>query len=683
MKIIPLLLALGLGVGGFVVPSVPAAPQEGDVRIVAAPASAGVLRPGLPLLVTGTISNDTGRTLDAGTATVHVSSSKMVTRTALARWLSEDTTVAESPTGDPLGEVRIGELAVGQSRSFSITVPAASLAFINGATGVYPLEIRLTADQLSLATRRSAISWLPEGPQMSLAIVTPLSTRGSMNGLLDAEALTALTSPGGSLDDQLTTAMSHPVAIGVDPMIVASIRVLGDSAPQPALDWLQRLDRLQNDVFALTYADSDQLLLRQAGATAPVEPTSFPHQDTVTPSPTESASPGDSTDLAAIDADPIPGSPLSMRTTIDGLSWPGRALTSEDDLEFLSTGGSSRTLLSSTDVTGSALSTPNVMVGEHKTTVSDARVSAALSVATSASTESEWASAAANLTAELTATAAQSPGATLVATVSRASASNSRMVDSTLTAIQSLGLARPITLRNAFEIAPVTGAIPDSTIDDGALERVPLTTDLLASEVSLARFSSVVDDPTLVTGPQRLDLLALASATWASDFPAWAEAVREQLALNDEMLSSVHLPESSSITFLQEKGNLPIAVRNELSFPVTVYVTVRPERAILTVSDNWVKLSIEPNSQAKASVPVESIANGEVRTTVTLSSATGVAISQPGAIILNVQAGWETTATVVLAIIVFVLFGAGVWRTVLRRRSLRTAATESKQKELS
>lgn len=678
MKIIPILLALGLGVGGVLAPSVPAVSQEGTVTITAAPTAFGVLRPGQPMLVTGTVRNDTGRSVDVGTATVHIPDSKMVTRSALARWFSTDH--ADEETGAPaLGEARIGELVAGQVRTFSITVPAASLAFMGGPTGVYPLEVRLATDQLRVASQRSTVSWVPDGqsPQASVAIVTPLTTPAPTAGLMDATTLETLTAPGGALDEQLTTALSHTVAVGVDPRIIASIRLLGELAPSSALDWLQRLERAPNDIFALGYADADQLLLHQAGVAEPLAPTSFPVPDEGTPAPETSATPGSAPAGDPGNPNQVAGSPVAMRTTIDGLAWPARALTSEKDLDFLAAGGASRSLLLSTEVNGSVLSTPNLLVGEHRVVVADDRVSTALGMATGARTESEWVSAAATLTAELTVIAAQSPDAVIVATVSRASAANSRLVTNTLAAVNALSSIRQITLSGALNTPPVTGTIPESELTDAAKERIPLTKELLASEAALTSFSTVVDDPTLVTGPQRLDLLALTSAAWASDFPAWAEAARAQLALNASTLAAVHLPESSSITFLQEKGNLPITVRNELDFPVTVYVTVRPERAILTVSDSWVKLNIEPNSQAKASIPVESIANGEVRTTVSLTSSTGVSISQPSVIVLNVQAGWETTATVVLAIIVVVLFGAGVLRTVKRSRSARAAASET------
>ena len=264
----------------------------------------------------------------------------------------------------------------------------------------------------------------------------------------------------------------------------------------------------------------------------------------------------------------------------------------------------------------------------------------------------------------------------MVATLGREQAPNSRRVGNTLSAIESLPWVNPVSLRSALTVSPVNGSISDTpvdtaSVDETSFDRVPLTRDLLESEFALSQFSTVVDDSTLVTGPQRLQLLALASATWSTNFSEWSEAVRVHLTENTELLDSVHLPDSSSITLLQEKGNLPITVRNELDFPVTVFVTVHPERAILNVTDKRVKLIIEANSQAKASIPVESIANGEVRTTVSLTSSTGIAISRPTTVLLNVQAGWETTATVVLAVIVILLFGAGVWRTVRRRRGLR------------
>jgi len=204
--------------------------------------------------------------------------------------------------------------------------------------------------------------------------------------------------------------------------------------------------------------------------------------------------------------------------------------------------------------------------------------------------------------------------------------------------------------------------------------RVATASALLASERQVTAFSSVLVDPTALTGPRRLALLATFAQSWHTDQAGWNQAADQYRTSGGVILDAVRIPDSSTITFPQEKGNLPIAVRNELDFPVTVYVTVQPERAILEVVDSRVELTIEANSQAKAQIPVQSIANGQVLTKVSLSSATNVAISQPTFVELNVQAGWETAATVVLAIMVVGLFVAGVWRTINRLRKLRRAS---------
>ncbi len=676
MKIIPLLIALGLAVGGFVVPTGVPAPDSADLSITAAPEFAGVLKPGQTLVVSGAVTNDTGQQVDAGIATIHIGTSPMMTRPALAHWLSSDLPVAETLSGGQLGETRIGALAAGQTKSFSITVPATALTFMTAYAAVFPVEVRLTLDQSTLASQRSTISWLPtdSAPQVRLAVVSPLIAPHSPVGLLDAASLEVMTSPGGVLYEHLAILKNRQVAIGFDPMIVASIKLLGDSAPLSARTWLQQLEQSTNDRFALGFADADQLLLHRAGAATPMEPLSFPEPQKLTPAPAGPNPTNGSASTPASGSLPNSENPLAISTTMSDLAWPVGRTLSTNDLDFFTTGGFTRTLLSASTVTGSALSTPNVTVGNRSVTVVDDQISELLQAAAEAKTDVEWASAIAGLTATLTVTAAQAPGATLVAAFARTDAPNARMIDNTLRNLESSPWVSTLPLSSAIALPAINGSIADSTPDEAEAKRIPLVKELLSAEKALDQFSSVVDTPALVTGPERLQILSLASATWSDDLVVWEAAVADHLAKNNQLQNAVHLPESSGVNFFTEKGNLPIAVRNELDFPVTVFVTVRPERAILIVPDTRVKLIIEANSQSKVSIPIESIANGEVRTTVSLSSSTGVPISQPTTVMLNVQAGWETTATVVLAIIVLVLFGAGILRTVVRRRSLHTAS---------
>ena len=75
--------------------------------------------------------------------------------------------------------------------------------------------------------------------------------------LLDAETLTTYTAPGGLLTRQLDAVVGTTVAIGLDPMIVASIRVLGTAAPAVGARLPRAPGDWSNEVFLLAYADAD------------------------------------------------------------------------------------------------------------------------------------------------------------------------------------------------------------------------------------------------------------------------------------------------------------------------------------------------------------------------------------------------------------------------------------------
>ncbi len=679
MKIIPLILALGLAVGGLTVPSAPSPIDEGGVTMVAAPAFTGILRPGQALQLTGAITNSSAQTADIDLASVYISPVAVSSRGELSRWLSDDHPPAENAPKTLLGSLPMGNIAAGQTRSFSITIPAESLAALGSRSGVFPLAVRLSSGDIILETARTVISWYAQTgvPRLNLAMAMPLDAPPSTSGLVDSDSLQTLVSTDGSLAQQLDVALAHVVALGVDPEIVASVRVLGANAPVEATEWLSRLESSPNDLFSLNYADSDQLLLHRAGATQPLTPLTFPvPQDSVpAPQPSNGANGAGNNSVSSLGQSAQDF--VAVRTTIDNLVWPSTSTISETDLDFLAKGGTTRTIVPSTSL-ANRVNSPVAAVGKHELLVSDAEVSALLTKAAAATTDTQWASTAAALTATLAVAAEQSPASTLVATFGRSAAPNTRMLGSTLNAIDAVPWVIPTRLSAALASTPVNATLvaqkPSTSDRDAAASR------LLTSEQALTQFSSVANDPTLITGPQRLSLLALSSATWNGNPSGWEAAVQAHLTTNSDMLESVSIPESSSINLLQEKENLPITVRNELDFPVTVYVTVRPDRAILDVLDSRVKLTVEANSQSKASVPVQSVANGEVRTTVSLTSATGVHISTPTVVMLNVLAGWETTVTVVLMILVVLLFGAGIVRTILRsrkRRAERISQTES------
>lgn len=673
MRILPILLALGLAVG---VPAAPSATpvDDGSVTLVAAPAFSGVLRPGQDLQVSGTVANSAAQALDAGIATVYLGHTGFATSAAVSDWLSSDPPGGGIPSGAALGSLKLGELAPGQVRPFTITIPAVSLPLTGTSMRILPLSVRLATGDVELDLVRSSVVWTPDeaAPRVELAIAMPIVAPPSATGLLDAGTLKELTAPGGLLDAQLSSALRNTVAIGIDPMILASIRLLGSTAPPSALSWLTRLEAAPNDVFSLAYADADLPLLRRARSLGPISPTSFPIDVGLFPDqPEETTGPGGTPQPSPGSSVPTPQSLVAVDATIPSLAWPADDTVTEGDLDFLAEAGFSRSLILSSELSGTSATSPNATVGSHSLTVVDATISKLLREAAKAAGDAAWNHAMASLSGILAASATDHSGAVTVAALGRDGSATGARLDSTLDALASLPWVSPTTLGPLLRLPAVKASLTPAEGDD---DRIATARSLVDEESAVARFATVVDEPELVTGPQHLALLGLFAASWVNDPAGWNLASGAFLTNGERIRASVHIPDSSTITLLQEKGNLPITVRNELDFPVTVYVRVQPERAILDVLNDRVQLTIEAGSQAKASIPVQSIANGEVRTMVSLTSPTGVAISTPTFVVLNVQAGWETAATVVLAVIVVGLFAAGIWRTVLRRRKARAAS---------
>lgn len=225
----------------------------------------------------------------------------------------------------------------------------------------------LVAGALALATPASAMADVPASPAavtagsgpVSVAVVIPLTVPSTTSGLLDADALTTYTQAGGLLARQLDAVAGTAAAIGLDPMIVASIRVLGSSAPQSSLDFLARLHGLSNEVFLLGYADADPALASVAGIQDQLSPLGFDFAidaddfgpaatPTETPEPTPTATP----EPAGKPPLPTTEDLLAWPSTLPSIAWPAEGTVDKRGLAGLVGLGYQDALLSSTNVSG-------------------------------------------------------------------------------------------------------------------------------------------------------------------------------------------------------------------------------------------------------------------------------------------------------------------------------------------
>ena len=347
LRLLPSILALAMTVGAGVLPAAPAVvtpSATSGVTVIAAPAASGTLQPGQDLQVTATVSNGTSGPMVAATAQVFLGHEPIASQTALAAWQDAD---AGAAGGDriPAGGAADPELAAGQRQTLSFTIPAATIGLDSRPWGVHPLSVRVVSAGSSLGSAHSNVIWYPSTANHAtrLAIVAPITAPTQSIGLIGADVLAAYTAPGGLLERQLDQAIGRRVTLAIDPMILASIRILGSSAPLSAVQWLDRLDEATNETFALSYADSDIAATSQAGSAEPLAPTSFaidpglfaaPEQPTPTPTPTpsDSATPTPSPSTVPIPPLPTPESLVDWDYTLSGVAWPGEDTVSENDL---------------------------------------------------------------------------------------------------------------------------------------------------------------------------------------------------------------------------------------------------------------------------------------------------------------------------------------------------------------
>lgn len=676
----------------------PAAADEGKATIAIAPANRGVVQRDQDLTLSVTVTNDTDTDLPAGTAEFDIFRS-VSTRAVLASWLGDTTTTGY--LGAPMDSVDIPAIPAHRS----VTIDSVEIVSGNVALGGYSTfgARRIAAEYTAgdaFAVDRSAITWYPDFVQapVSVSVAMPVTVPRSTDGVLTPAVLAAATSIDGTLTQQLRAAEDHNVAVAVDPRIIASIRILGDNAPSSATAWLQRLESLRNETFALPYADADVTGLRQAGADGilspisldqSVDPEDFPGAETPAPtptatpgqttSPTPSAAPGDTPDDGTGEPQetlPTTESLLDFPYSMESIAWPTEGTVSSADLPALARAGTETTIVSSGNTSAGPDTTiaASEKIGDDHVLVSDQSMSSLLRTAATAGDRQTYASSMSELTATLaTAVPTESAAGPILLTLGREWPSDSTRLGQALDALENTAWVAPADLSVASDA--VAGSLTLSSASTGKA-RIDDLRRLVRGEQGLAAFATVLDTPAEITAPARLRLLALASNAWRDDPQGLGSAIEARTAAWAKSTTEVGIVDSSSLTLLGDQSALPVSIRNSSAHPVTVRLSVRPSNSALRVVRNDIVVEIQPDSSTRTTVPVQSVANGTVQLTMSLSSPTGVTISDPATVELNVQAQWETLITAAAAIALIGIFGFGIFRSIRKRARRRNGEVD-------
>lgn len=668
-------LAIVLGACAVVVPSAASAAgasgADDDARVgfhISA-GLRGLVAPGSATTAMLTVQNDTESKLSGGQVQVELSRTPLTDEASVASWLDDGTAPGEF---DAIGSDTTAALDAGESAMTTVFVPAETLGAL--APGVYPLRAELTGaktqntdDDDAAATTATSVLVVADSQTAQVGVLVPITATPEGGALLSSDELAALTGPEGALTAQLDGVAGTTAVLAIDPAIVAAIRALGSAAPESAQDWLRRLDALPNARFALQFGDANAAAQAQAGLPELLQPTTLaPFLDAANFSQTPATPAPTGTPNTTPEPTPGPtGTPQlpddEELTAIDGalaqILWPDDEL-SEDDLAAFTRylGEGTTTIVSSTAVGGQ--SAAHATAGGNDLLVTDTALSESLSEVAAESDQVDRQRLLAEASALLLLAADRVAGAPLLIGLDRDENRDADALRDAISSADSIG----------FEVSALraTPAIPASVTAQADPARATAVTDLLADEAALTAFSSMLSDPQVLLSPERIRILrTLAVGTPAS---AFAKNVEKHQKRTTQTLSAVSTPPSSTIQLLTANADLPIAVRNDLPWPVTVQLFVSPTDPRLDVTP-MTETVVEANSTKRVKVPVSArVGSGEVDLRLSLYSPTGVQIQGQEEIRVAVRAEWETIGLIVFGGLAVVLIALGVIRTVRRKR---------------
>ena len=670
-------------------PSPTPTPTPAGPTVILAPLAHGVVPVGSALTSTIDVSNPTSAALAPATVTLELSDAPFGSTDELTDWINDGTL---DPEVSVIDRPSAASIAPGDNEIVVSTVAPEALAGLG--PGVYALSATYGDTE-----SRSAIvlqSATPGGS--SIGVIVAVTAPPRTAGLLTPEELTALTGPDGRLTALLSGVAGTSAILAVDPAVLASIRVLGDTAPASAIAWLERLTSLPNERFALQFGDADVSAQLDAGLSTLLEPAGLDYamsaddftaasaESTPTPAPSATAGTTDSetdgdTDNAG-DADTVVLPDLAELLDVPGarasMYWPAQGRADEKALGTLAqlpsaTGAPATVLLDSAEVRRSEQRAAALTGSGAPLLVYEAAVSAALRTAATAPEEAAQA-ASAVISAQIALEASNATGPLLI-TTERMPEVSATALRAGIDAVYGFPGVLPATLSTLLSAQP-SGAESASEPDESTATRLK---DLLAGESSIATFSSIIDEPSLLTDPERTSILQLIGSGWRDEPDAWEAALAAHGEATATTLTSVAIQQPSTVQLVSPEAVLPFFVRNDLPFAANVVLVSTPDNLRLDV-ERTQPVRAEPGVNTRVEVPVRArVGSGEVTIELRLLSP---AFEQVGPIQradVTVRAEWERIGIIGLSAIVVLLLGAGFIRTVRRRRRTRAAADDAAQ----
>ncbi|MGJ9646652.1 DUF6049 family protein [Actinotignum sp. GS-2025b] len=212
--------------------------------------------------------------------------------------------------------------------------------------------------------------------------------------------------------------------------------------------------------------------------------------------------------------------------------------------------------------------------------------------------------------------------------------------------------------------APAAGCaqLPEERVLPGEISAAMLARGD-AHVTTISTTAALTPAPASITGPVTHHAAQLAGVA-LRDHHAQREELSAQLTqLAEEMAGAVTVQPSSTINIISENADLPVHVHNSLPVPVGAVVELRAEDFRIVPSDP-VAATIPPATSVTVAVPVQASGSGNVTVTAAVTDPVGTAIGVVQDINVRVRAGWETTGTYIIGMLLGVLLLGGIARSL-------------------
>lgn len=218
--------------------------------------------------------------------------------------------------------------------------------------------------------------------------------------------------------------------------------------------------------------------------------------------------------------------------------------------------------------------------------------------------------------------------------------------------------------------APAESAVPE-----GAITRDQLST-VDRAVADLRSFAQVVPDPASLVAPVDEAARAVTSVSWRTDPAGRSTAVAGMVAEVDRIEASVSVVTAKNFNIISTGSQIPVQVVNDLDQPVTLRVSLDPDDPRL-VAETTDPVTIGPGQEVREQVPVRAVGSGDVRVTAQVLALDGTVLGSAEPFEVRVRADWENMGTAVVAGLLVLLLGGGIWRTVHRGRSDRRVSADA------